>query len=223
MSLSWRNLTLRDSLYRHKTVCLFGVRSYASCMPRLWSQTIEDHRQDVREAILDATETLWQERGPLSLTMSQIATEAGIGRATLYKYFTDVQSIAQAWHQRNISRHLAVLNESRLDGRDPWERLERTLSTYTDISRARHRHAPTDLARLLHQREHVARAEHHLHNLFRELIAEAVEAGAARRDVTPDELAHYCLHAASAAQSLPSAAAVRRLVAVILAGVRAND
>ena len=192
-------------------------------MPRLWSETIEDHRHEVREAILDATETVGQQRGPLHLTMSEIAAEAGIGRATLYKYFADVESIAMAWHQRNISRHLALLNESRQGHGDPWQRLEHTLGIYADILRVRHQHAPTDLGRLLHDGEHIVRAEQHLHDLFRDLIAEGAEAGAVRRDVSPNELAHYCLHAVSAAPALASAAAVRRLVNLILTAVRATD
>src|SRR6266540_2821008 len=36
-----------------------------------------------------------------------------------------------------------------------------------------------------------------------------------RDDVAPDELASYCLHALTAASSLPSQAAIRRLVTVI--------
>src|SRR5215212_6500884 len=39
-------------------------------------------------------------------------------------------------------------------------------------------------------------------------------------DVAPDELASYCLHALAAASSLPSKAAVRRLVTVTVAGLR---
>ncbi|MBA2423836.1 MAG: TetR/AcrR family transcriptional regulator, partial [Actinobacteria bacterium] len=41
-----------------------------------------------------------------------------------------------------------------------------------------------------------------------------------RDDVSPDELASYCLHALSAAGGLSSRAAVRRLVTVTLAGLR---
>lgn len=44
--------------------------------------------------------------------------------------------------------------------------------------------------------------------------------GDVRDDVAPDELANYCLHALTAASSLPSKAAVRRLVAVTVAGLQ---
>ena len=56
--------------------------------------------------------------------------------------------------------------------------------------------------------------------MIRELLAEGAENGDVRDDVAPDELATYCLHALSAASSLQSKAAVRRLVSVTVAGLR---
>ncbi|HKA49020.1 MAG TPA: helix-turn-helix domain-containing protein, partial [Candidatus Dormibacteraeota bacterium] len=56
-------------------------------MPKLWKETIEAHRREVGEAILDTTVALVIEHGLRSVTMSQIADQTGIGRATLYKYF----------------------------------------------------------------------------------------------------------------------------------------
>jgi hypothetical protein len=50
-------------------------------------------------------------------------------------------------------------------------------------------------------------------------VADAARGGRVRSDVAPAELASYCLHALTAAASLPSGAAVHRLVAVTLAGL----
>ncbi len=75
-------------------------------MPRIWADTIDSHRHQVNGAILDATAELIAEQGPLSVTMSAIAQRAGIGRATLYKYFPDVESILGAWHTRDFAGHL---------------------------------------------------------------------------------------------------------------------
>jgi hypothetical protein len=50
-------------------------------------------------------------------------------------------------------------------------------------------------------------------------VASVVPTGDFRDDIAPGELATYCLHALSAASSLPSKAAVRRLVSVALAGL----
>jgi hypothetical protein len=78
----------------------------------------------------------------------------------------------------------------------------------------------TELTALLHGGEHIAQAHQHLSDFIRDLLAEAAKAGDIRDDVAPGELASYCLHALAAAGSLPSKAAVRRLVTVTLAGMR---
>ena len=63
------------------------VVMYTRVVPKLWNETIEAHRRAVRDAILETTAALVAEHGLTSVTMSQIAEETGIGRATLYKYF----------------------------------------------------------------------------------------------------------------------------------------
>jgi AcrR family transcriptional regulator len=95
--------------------------------------------------------------------MSQIAAETGIGRATLYKYFPDVEAILVAWHERQV-------------------------------------------------------AEHQLRDFAQDLLRDGAASGEARDDVATDALAGYCLHGVAAARSLPSKAAVHRLVTVIRDG-----
>jgi AcrR family transcriptional regulator len=192
---------------------------YTEAMPKLWNETIEAHRREVRDAILDTTAALVAEHGLLSVTMSQIAEETGIGRATLYKYFPDVEAILLAWHERHVAGHLEHLAVLRDQAGGAAERLEAVLEAYALISHHREHHG-TELAALLHRGEHVARAQQQLRDMIRNLLIEAAETGHVRDDVAPNELASYCLHALTAASSLPSEAAVRRLVTVTLAGLR---
>lgn len=193
---------------------------YICGMPKLWNETIEAHRHAVRDAALDATAALVADHGMLSVTMSRIAQETGIGRATLYKYFPDVESILAAWHERQVTGHLEHLTAVRDQAGTADERLEAVLEAYALISHGRHEHHGTEIAALLHQGEHVAQAHQQLKGLIRDLLAEGADTGAIRADVAPDELAGYCLHALGAAGALPTKAAVRRLVAVTLAGLR---
>ena len=189
-------------------------------MPKLWNETIEGHRREVRYAILDATAALVAERGLLSVTMSQIAEETGIGRATLYKYFSGVEAILVAWHERQVARHFEQLVEVRDQAGDPVERLEAVLEAYALIA---YEHHSTELAALVHRGQHVARAQLHLSDLIQDLLTEAAQTDIVRGDVAPDELASYCIHAVGAASSLQSKGAVRRLVTVILAGLHTGD
>jgi AcrR family transcriptional regulator len=186
-------------------------------VPKLWSDTIEAHRRSVRDATLDTTAAQVAEHGLASVTMSRIAAETGIGRATLYKYFPDVEAILLAWHERHINGHLELLAEVRDRAGTPGERLKAVLEAYAFISRA---HPDTELAALLHRGEHVTRAKQHLCDFIRDLLIEGAKAGELRNDVAPAELASYCLHALTAASSLPSKAAVSRLVTVTMAGLR---
>ncbi len=193
---------------------------YTEMMPKLWNETIEAHRREVRDAILETTAGLVAERGLRAVTMSRIAEETGIGRATLYKYFPDVEAIVLAWHERQIAGHLERLVQVRDRDGGAAQRLEAVLEAYAFISHESRGHHDTELAALLHRDEHVARADHQLRHLLRDLVADAAKAGDVRDDVDPDELVGYCLHALTAASGLPSKAAVRRLVAVTLVGLR---
>ena len=187
-------------------------------MPKLWTETIEEHRRAVHDATLDTTATLVREHGLASVTMSQIASATGIGRATLYKYFPDVEAILVAWHDRLITGHLRLLAEARDAAWTPAGQLEAVLEAFALIH---HQHHDTELpVALLHRGEHVAQARRQLQDLVSGLLAASAQAGAIRSDVAPDELASYCLSALTAAGSLPSEAAARRLLAVTMSGLR---
>jgi AcrR family transcriptional regulator len=191
-------------------------------VPRLWNETIQAHRAAVRDAILDTTAALVAEHGLLSVSMSQIAESTGIGRATLYKYFPDVEAILFAWHERQITTHLGQLEGLRGQPGDASQRLHAVLEAYALISHDRfsHEHPGPEVAALLHRGAHLTKAQQQVHDLIEDLLTEVAAAGNLRDDVAPDELATYCLHALGAASSLPSKAAVRRLVRVTLAGLR---
>jgi AcrR family transcriptional regulator len=192
-------------------------------MPTLWSQTVEAHRREVRDAILDAAAAMVEEHGLLSVTMSQIAESTGIGRATLYKYFPDVEAILHAWHEREIADHLEQLAEIRERPGSALDRLAGVLHRFAEIAQASHHHVDNELAAVLHRGHERMRPDHHLHRMLTELITEAARAKDLRDDVSPAELATFCLHALAAARSLPSRAAVRRLVDVTLDGLRPVD
>lgn len=203
------------------TVRLDVDKAYGPGVPKLWSETIEEHRRQVQAAILDSAATLVTQHGLRGLSMSRIADDAGIGRATLYKYFPDVDAILAAWHERQVDAHLAQLSRIRDHVADPADRLAAVLQAYARLSHGSREDHDPDLAASLHRRgPHLDAAAHRVHQMVRELLADAIEAGDIRDDVPAGELADYCLHALGAAAGMGSPAAVTRLVAVTLAGLR---
>ena len=152
--------------------------------------------------------------------MADIAARAGIGRATLYKYFADADSVIRAWHEREIDRHMGEVAAIRSGPGDAATRLAQVLERYATGAHAGRRAHDAELAAFLHRDARVDAARHRLQRLLADLIAETAANGAVRDDVAPRELAGYCLAALAAAGELQSAAAVRRLVQLTLAGLR---
>ena len=191
-----------------------------SRVPRLWSSTIAAHRQEVRDSILDAAGAIVSERSLLSVTMSEIALRSGVGRATLYRYFPDVEAILLTWHEREVAGHLERLASIREQDGDAVDRLEALLGAYAVLayqSRAGH-----DVATVVatYRHPHVTRAHGEVVAMIHDLVEEATAGGRVRTDVSPAELARYCIHAVGAARNLRSRAAVGRLVMVTVDGLR---
>ena len=209
----------RQYVYVKQRSVYSGGGTYAAFVPKLWDQTIDAHRREVRDAILDSCSALIAEAGLRAVTMSSIAERTGVARATLYKYFSGVESLLLAWHERQVAEHVSAVSAAAQREGDAAERLAAALESYALLMQ---NHMDGELAALLHHGRHVDEAQHHLMSLVQELVVEGAAAGRLRRDVPPEELARYCLHALTAANELTSKAAVRRLVAVAMAGLRSD-
>jgi AcrR family transcriptional regulator len=193
---------------------------YTKGVPKLWKETIEAHRREVGDAILGTTAALVREHGLRAVTMSQIAEQTGIGRATLYKYYPDVEAILVAWHERNAGGHLAQLAELRDHAADSAQALKAVLGTLALHMAERSQKNGGDLVALVHQDKHVSKIEQQMHRFLADLIDQASKGGQVRTDIPPDELASYCLHALTAAGPGRSKASIQRLVAITLSGLR---
>lgn len=192
---------------------------YCGRVPKRWAETVDEHRSSVRDAVLDATAELVGQRGLTGVTMAGIAEATGIGRATLYRYFPDVDAILIAWHERQLATHLAHLTGIRGRSSDPAEQLRDVLTGYAHMS-GRHGGPGDSIAAALHAGPHAARTVDQVGKLVTDLLRACVATGAVRTDVPPGELAAYCLHALSAVGPATSGAAVRRLVGVTLDALR---
>jgi AcrR family transcriptional regulator len=189
-------------------------------VPKLWDETITTHRRAVRDAILDTAWALVAENGPLSVTMTQIAKQTGIGRATLYKYFPNVEAILLAYHERRVTEHLEQLTALRDGPGSPRDRLEAVLHEFARICYHRSRHGSDELSRLVHRGEDTIKAHHRVRDLVTGLLVECGPEGGLRTDVESQALADYCVHALSAAAEAPSEETVEWLVGVTLDGLR---
>ncbi|MDD7942683.1 TetR/AcrR family transcriptional regulator [Actinomycetospora lutea] len=187
-------------------------------MPKLWDETVESHRRAVREAIEDAAWSLAEEHGLRAVTMAKVATAAGIARATIYKYFADVESILAAWHERQIDAHLEHLTAMAEAAGDRESVLRSVLGAYAEIVARRGPHGP-ELAASLHRAGEHQGSEAQVDELLRRLLVPAVDSHQVRNDMDVDVLVRYCRHALGAASEL-SVDGVDGLLELTLAGLR---
>ena len=184
-------------------------------MPKLWKDTVAEHRRDVRAAIIDAAWTLAAERGVRGVTMGAVAKQAGISRATLYNYFNGVNEILVAAHAEHVKDHLSQLEAARSSAASAAEGLRRVLAGYAHICFHRGTANAPDLSGLVHSGDQHEKHQSQLHHLFAGAITAAQHDGQMRVDVNAHELAAYCINALPAAGQLPSRAALARLVAFV--------
>lgn len=78
---------------------------------------------DTREKILQVSATLFIRQGYTATSVSRIAKETGIGKATVYHHFPDKQAIVQALLERSASRVGDALAEVKTEA-DPHRRIE---------------------------------------------------------------------------------------------------
>jgi AcrR family transcriptional regulator len=179
-------------------------------MPRLWADSLEQHKADVRSAVMSTAAELAATAGVRSLTMSQIAQQAGISRATLYTYFSDVDEILRNWHHSMVDQHLAALEESieQADD-DPTTRLVAACQRHVEVLTTHHNNPllqphPSD--------PDTVTALERLHATFAALVAAALPTKAQRHGLSATDYAGYVLASLEAASRFPTGTARRRLI-----------
>lgn len=58
-------------------------------MPRIRAASIDEHKTLTRDALLNAARELIDETGTSDISLGEVALAAGVGRTTLYDYFSD--------------------------------------------------------------------------------------------------------------------------------------
>jgi AcrR family transcriptional regulator len=194
-------------------------------VPKLWEASVDAHRDAVCEAVLDAAWQLAAERGIRGVTMSQVAAEAGVGRATLYRYYPDVEAILTAAHERHVEHHLAHLTTLAASAGaatgDALARLEAVLGAFATICFERGRGGEV-LGALVHTAAATRGAEDRVVALVTDMVAEAAQAGAVDAQTPPVELARFAVHALMAASAAADEAGVERVVRSCLRGLGAQ-
>lgn len=101
-------------------------------MPRINADTIAEHVAHQRAAALDAAIALFLQRGYRNVTLADIASEIGLARNSLYRYFPDKTHFLVGWYDRTIPATIAAWKTATSPPGTATERLHRWALTYLD-------------------------------------------------------------------------------------------
>src|SRR5690606_39369464 len=80
-------------------------------MPKIEADTIAEHVARRETAVVEAAARLFAEHGVPNVTLGQIATEVGIARNSIYRYFPDKAHIVAAWFRADLEPLLEACAE----------------------------------------------------------------------------------------------------------------
>lgn len=78
-------------------------------MPRIRADSIAEHKALTRQQILGAAQELIAEVGSADISLGEIASAVGIGRTTLYEYFTDRDDVIASLVEEELPDVVAAL------------------------------------------------------------------------------------------------------------------
>lgn len=103
-------------------------------MPRISAGSVAEHVAQQEQAVFDAAIRLFTERGYPAVTLADIASEVGLARNSLYRYFPDKASILMRWYRSEMPT-LTQRSSDLLGGDDdPEQRIERWASAQIDYA-----------------------------------------------------------------------------------------
>ena len=78
-------------------------------MPKIIGESLASHRELTRTRLFDALGSLMAEQAFESITMSQIAERAGVGRTAVYNHFADKEVLLLAYMRQVTEEFTRVL------------------------------------------------------------------------------------------------------------------
>lgn len=148
-------------------------------MPKISAATLEQHRAETMDRLLDAYSDLVMERGYASISLADVASAAGLARTAIYNYFPDREALLFAWTDREVRRAIALLEEEIAAAPDYAEKLRAFVRLQLHDFARRHLPPGQEVVQFL-QPETYGRFMQHiepLERILRAILTEGVEAG----------------------------------------------
>ncbi|ONI78699.1 TetR family transcriptional regulator [Actinosynnema sp. ALI-1.44] len=129
-------------------------------MPKILGESLAEHRSQVRTKVFDAMRTLLYTRGFDAITLSGVASAAGVGRTAIYNHFPDRESLLVAFVEHETAQYVVRLREALAAVADPVEALSIFVRMQLRVLAGRHTPPGAKLNALLSPEAYQRMAEH---------------------------------------------------------------
>ena len=173
-------------------------------MPKIIGESLASHRELTRTRLFDALGSLMAEQPFESITMSQIAERAGVGRTAVYNHFADKAVLLLAYMRQVTEEFTSVLSERLSTEPDPLMRLRLYIRSHVQMTSRYHVKAGMGLRRQMSDR-----GASHLHDhvgMVGEVLISILDDAMGRGLIAQQNTlgAVHLIHATLAGQRLPA-------------------
>lgn len=173
-------------------------------MPKIIGESLASHRELTRTRLFDALGSLMAEQPFESITMSQIAERAGVGRTAVYNHFADKEVLLLAYMRQVTEEFTSVLSERLSTEPDPLMRLHLYIRSHVQMTSRYHVKAGMGLRRQMSDR-----GASHLHDhvgMVGEVLISILDDAMGRGLIAQQNTlgAVHLIHATLAGQRLPA-------------------
>lgn len=125
------------------------VSPYDVSMPKIIGKSLHEHRQMTRHRLFTALSALMSERGFDTITLADIAAEAGVGRTAVYNHFPDKEALLLGFITHETEEYAHRLERALEGVTDPVEQLRTYIRQQAQLSRMFHLAPGPDLRTVL--------------------------------------------------------------------------
>ncbi|SDH63207.1 DNA-binding transcriptional regulator, AcrR family [Sinosporangium album] len=156
-------------------------------MPRISAATIGEHRAQTRDRILEAVARLARRQGIDTISLTDVAGEAGITRTALYNYYPDKAALLLGFTERVTSYFIESYERELPSGASPADRLRAFVRLQLAGLLAHPHPGPADLSATLGPDAYQRLADHvaPMQRVLVDIIESGVEAGDFHADDVP--------------------------------------
>ncbi|QKD79041.1 MULTISPECIES: TetR/AcrR family transcriptional regulator [Actinomyces] len=110
-------------------------------MPKIMGSSLAEHRERTRNALFESLSLLMSQRSFDKITLSDVASRAGVGRTAVYNHFADKEDLLLAFMEHEVVRYSEELSIALAGIEDPLDRLRVYVRQQALLKR--HFHFPT--------------------------------------------------------------------------------